>query len=80
MLRKYRCDDCASTSTVCVTDGVLLREARRHRILAHSGLIPDGERVIDVPVAKLFDVPRGQAIATAFLAVFLIVAFLVRLN
>ncbi|MFF4146962.1 hypothetical protein ACFY0A_37815 [Streptomyces sp. NPDC001698] len=79
-MRKYRCDDCSSTSPVCVTDGVLQQEARRHRNIAHAGLIPDGERVINVPVAKLFDVPRGQAIASALLAAFLIVAFLVRLN
>ncbi|MFJ3249125.1 hypothetical protein [Streptomyces sp. NPDC086782] len=78
MLRRYRCDDCGGTSPVCITDGSLLREARRHRILAHDGLIPDGERVVDVPVAKLVDVPRGQLVATAVLFLVLVVAVAVR--
>ncbi|MFE7214565.1 hypothetical protein ACFU93_32415 [Streptomyces sp. NPDC057611] len=78
MFRRYRCDDCAGTSGLCFTDGSLLREARRHRILAHDGLIPDGERVIDVPIAKLVDVPRGQVIATAMLFLVLVVAVAVR--
>jgi hypothetical protein len=53
-------------------------EARRHRNLAHAGLIPDGERAIDVPVARLWDIPRGQAIASAALLVFLVAAVIMR--
>ncbi|MFJ4469534.1 hypothetical protein ACIP2X_18855 [Streptomyces sp. NPDC089424] len=77
-MKRYRCDDCGSTSPVCMTDGLYQAEARRHRNLAHAGLIPDGERVIDVPVAGLMDIPRGQAIASAVLLVVLVAAVFMR--
>jgi hypothetical protein len=67
MLTRYRCDDCGGTSHLCFTTGMLRREARKHQVLEHAGLVPDGERVIEVPAAKLWDVPRGQALATVVL-------------
>ncbi|MFF1468009.1 hypothetical protein ACIQWL_09060 [Streptomyces mirabilis] len=78
MVRRYRCDDCAGTSGLCFTDGMLWRETQRHRLLEHAGLRPDGERVIHVPVARLVDVPRGQAIATVVLFTVLIAWALLR--
>jgi hypothetical protein len=77
-MKRYRCDDCGSTSPVCVTDGAYRTEERRHRNLAHAGLIPDGERAIDVPVANLLDIPRGQAVASAILLVVMVAAVLMR--
>ncbi|MGX1301387.1 hypothetical protein [Streptomyces chartreusis] len=77
-MKRYRCDDCGSTSPVCVTDGAYWTEARRHRNIAHAGLIPDGERAIDVPVARLWDVPRGQAIASVILLLVMVGAVLAR--
>ncbi|MDH6489620.1 hypothetical protein [Streptomyces sp. SAI-127] len=77
-MKRYRCDDCGSTSTVCVTDGAYWTEARRHRNIAHAGLIPDGERAIYVPVANLLDIPRGQAVASAILFVVMVAAVFMR--
>jgi hypothetical protein len=57
---------------------MLAREARRHEVLEHAGLIPDGARVVDVPVGRLLDVPRGQLVATVLLAIFLVSVALVR--
>ncbi|MER6980553.1 hypothetical protein [Streptomyces carpinensis] len=65
--KKYRCNACRTTSPLCFTDSALHREKMRHRYLAHTGHRPDGERIIDVPVASLFDIPRGQVIATVIL-------------
>ncbi|MER5599895.1 hypothetical protein [Streptomyces sp. NPDC002265] len=76
--KRYRCDDCGGTSNLCFTDGMLWRETQRHRLLEHAGLRLDGERVIDVPVARLVDVPRGQAIATVVLFSLLVAWALLR--
>lgn len=77
-MKRYRCDMCESTSTLCVTDGAYRTEARRHRNLAHAGLIPDGERAIDVPVARLLDIPLGQAVASVILLLAMVTAVLLR--
>ncbi|WP_411092273.1 hypothetical protein [Streptomyces sp. 049-1] len=77
-MKRYRCDDCRETSQVCLTDAAYWTEARRHRNIAHTGLIPDGERAIDVPVARLLDIPRGQAVASVILFLVVVGAVLAR--
>ncbi|MGW3971167.1 hypothetical protein ACWEFD_17945 [Streptomyces ardesiacus] len=78
MLVRYRCDDCNGTSHLLFTEGMLKREKRRHEVLEHAGLIPDGARVIEVPASRLLDVPRGQAVATVVIFSMLIAWALLR--
>ncbi|MEU1853940.1 hypothetical protein ABZ499_32955 [Streptomyces sp. NPDC019990] len=77
-MKRYRCDDCGSTSHVCVTEGLYEAEARRHRNIAHAGLIPDGERAIVEPMSRFLYVPRGQVIATMLLGLVMVGAAFVR--
>ena len=77
-MRRYRCDDCRGTSRVCFTDGMLAREARKHEVLEHAGLTPDGARVVNVPVTSILDIPRGQLVAILILAAVLLSVPIVR--
>ncbi|MBL0778056.1 hypothetical protein G6541_12265 [Streptomyces albidoflavus] len=71
---QYRCTQCRETSPP-VGRQELDRIRARHRRVAHGGLIPDGEQVIEEPRVRLVDMPRPQKIACVVLLGFIVFAW-----
>lgn len=64
---QYRCDQCHSTSPQVYSRDAYRDVQQAHWDRAHGGLMPDGERMIEVEFGRLRDVPRGQLIATVII-------------
>lgn len=60
--RQYRCEMCGTTSPGVLGEVAYRREQQAHRDEFHGGHTPDGERIIEFPPFRFFDLPRVQQI------------------
>ncbi|MFI9026349.1 hypothetical protein [Streptomyces sp. NPDC053560] len=78
MRKRYRCEQCRTTSPPVLTRSALAIERHEHRRQFHGGHVPDGERVVEPGRSSFFALPREQQIVGTVMIVGLVVALLVR--
>jgi hypothetical protein len=78
MSYRYRCVQCRTTSPPVLTRSALAQERQQHRVLAHGGHVPDGEKIIEPERFSFFDLPREQQIVGTLMIVIVIIGLWAR--